>query len=76
MKTTKPVTLSPAALVIREFGGVRELARILKISASSVSRWRSEGGDIPSSQIARVWDLIKQKKLRITAEELFSGRVV
>ena len=76
------MNLSPAATVIRAFGGVRPLARALGKAPSSISRWqrqRKRGGTegtIPASDQRRVLDVAASLGLKLTADDLVHGRVV
>lgn len=73
--------MSPAAKVIKVFGGVRATARALGLNASSVSRWpkpaaqRGLAGRVPSMHQARILKIAKKTGLEITAADLIhAGR--
>lgn len=72
--------LTPAAYVIREFGGVRKLARELGKSPSTVSRWpkpKQKGGSdgrIPSDEQLPILELAKKRGLDVTPADLIYGR--
>lgn len=70
--------MSPAELVINRFNGVRPLARLLDVDHSSVVRWpqpkpRGLGGTIPSRHHAKLLELAKAHKIKLTASELIYG---
>ena len=64
---------TPAEFVIEAFGGVRALARALGKSPSTVSRWRSTKGLIPSSVQAEIIRLAREKGLAVTHQNLIEG---
>lgn len=67
--------MSPAAYVIKVFGGVRPLARLLtNYAPSQVSRWRSGKGLVPSEAQKRLLALAAERELDLTAEDLVRGR--
>lgn len=71
-----PKTESPAAKVIRLFGGKSSLARELGIHRSSVGRWdwpkerRGAGGGVPRKHHQKILDLSKSRRLGLRAEDL------
>lgn len=76
--------MSPAALAIYRFGGVRSLARKLKtvdvqIAHSNVSRWalpKEKGGRaglIPSRYHQPLLSLAKQEGVKLSTEDLIYG---
>mgnify|MGYP001596769150 FL=1 len=73
--------VSPARLVATRFGGIRKLARELKIDPSAISKWiRENGGAIPTTSRGRRenWHhiliaLFKREGLPLTTEELTFG---
>jgi len=74
MENTEQIT--PATRVIKAFGGVRETARILGLSSSTVSRWQisrelgGTGGRIPTKRQGQVLDYAREKGIALTAEQL------
>lgn len=77
-KKVTTVKLSPARLVANRFGGIRPLAKLLDQDPSSISKWISRGGKIPNSSRhgdthKRLLALAKQKKVKLTVEELTFG---
>lgn len=70
---------SPANAVIEAFGGVRQTARALGVSPSTVSRWNSRDrnkkhkGTIPSSMHLAIISASKRKRLNITPYHLIYG---
>lgn len=69
--------LTPADKVIAAFGGVRETARIVGRSPSSVARWRlpkersgTTGGRIPGNLQQKILDYAKEHGIKITAGDL------
>lgn len=74
MTATEQVT--PAARVIAAFKGVRETARILNISSSTVSRWQKSkdeggtGGRVPTKHQAEILRVAKERGVALTAEGL------
>jgi hypothetical protein len=72
--------ITPADIVVEEFGGVRKLAKIIKRSPASVSKWRrhetkdGQRGLLPSSITARILVAARKRGLKITAEDLILGR--
>lgn len=66
--------LRPADVVIQEFG-IRPLATEIKVSPSTVWRWRdSEAGLVPSEHHVALLDLAKRWGKTLTAEDLINGR--
>ncbi len=74
--------LTPAAYVIRTFGGVRKTARIIGRDPSSVSMWnksredRGTDGNIPSLAQHKILEEAKALGLDITPDDLILGREV
>lgn len=72
--------LTPAELVVKRFGGIRPLGRLLGRDPSSISKWIARGGGIPNRASGKdthkqLLDLAKEKKIQLTAHELtFGGR--
>jgi transposase len=70
-----PIT-TPAARVIKAFSGVRETARILGISSSTVSRWqkpRDEGGTggrIPTKHQTALLKEAQERGVELTPADL------
>lgn len=69
-------TQTPAAKVISRFGGVRETARCLNVSSSTVSRWqkaRAEGGTggcVPTKHQKSLLELAKARGIELTPADL------
>ena len=69
---------TPAARVIKAFDGVRQTARILGISSSTVSRWqkpREEGGTggrVPTKHQSAVLKHSEDKGLGLTPADLIA----
>lgn len=74
--------LNPAALVIKKFGGVRPLARLLGKDPSTVWKWRATvkrhgtGGLIPAKSQREVLLLAQRLQLGITSDDIIFGRDV
>ena len=66
---------TPVEILIKEFGGVRALARALQKDASSVSRWQ-KSGLVPTNMQKKVletaWD--HKDHINLSAHELIFGR--
>ncbi|MEY5098201.1 MAG: hypothetical protein RJA36_920 [Pseudomonadota bacterium] len=71
--------MKPAELVIHRFGGVRPLARLLKVNPSTVQRWKMPAarggldGRVPSARMAELLRLAVEQKIILTASELIEG---
>lgn len=71
---------TPAELAIAQFGGVSKLARAVKRSKASVSKWKTyvnqdgQRGLIPSCALARILQVSKKREYKINAEDLILGR--
>ncbi len=68
---------SPAAWVIKVFGGVRPAGRALGRSHAAVSKWTAKygsNGRVPSGMQSVILKTAKKLKLDITAEDLVNGR--
>lgn len=69
---------TPAAKVIKAFGGVRATARRLNRNSSTISRWQIErerggtGGRIPASLQGEILELAKEDGLLLTADDLIA----
>jgi hypothetical protein len=72
---------TPAEIVIERFGGVRPLARLLKVAHTSVARWplpkikRGSGGLVPSQYHRRLLDLAADRGVKLSTTELIYGSV-
>jgi len=66
--------LTPARFVIDTFGGVSATARLVGRDASTVSRWQSKDGIIPSNMHRKILHVAKKKNFDITANDLIFGR--
>ena len=64
---------TPVEVCIREFGGVRKLAKALGIDPAAVSRWKRRG-TVPSYIQKKLIQTAKEKGLEISAEDLIFGR--
>lgn len=65
--------ISPPEVVIREFGGVRKLARLLGKNPSGISRWKRRKR-VPTACQRRILELARERGVNITAEDLIMGR--
>ena len=65
----------PGVLVVQAFGGVRKLARLLGVDASTVSRWQTTGR-VPSGMQRAVLLLAWEHGLDLTAHDIVWGREV
>lgn len=71
--------MSPAQYVVKIFGGVRETARLLNRSPSSVTRWNryrgtgSTYGQIPIKVRKTILEIAAKKDLPISCENLEFG---
>lgn len=69
--------LNPVEYTIKQFGGVRALARALGIDPSTISKWRKPRGGvyyIPSKFFGHIMRRAQKQKLDITIEDLVHGR--
>lgn len=72
--------ITPAAIVVAKFGGVRALARALGLNPSTVCKWglpKERGGcdgRIPHKHHRALLDLASDRKKRLTLKELCFGR--
>lgn len=68
--------MQPARRVVDRIGGCREIARLLDISPSTVSRWmtpveaRGTGGRIPQKYWGTLLTLSGRRKLKLTIKDL------
>lgn len=64
----------PAASVIGKFGGVRALARELRLDPSALSRWQERGkgggGLIPAKYHWSLLALARARRIPLTADDL------
>ena len=65
---------TPVQLLIKEFGGVRALARAVHRDAASVSRWQKGDGLVPTSMQKKVLETAWDNNINISAHELIFGR--
>lgn len=77
-KKVTATKLTPASLVVKRFGGIRPLARLLEQDPSTISKWIKRGGKIPNSSIhgdthKRLLALAKKERVPLTTEELTFG---
>lgn len=68
--------LNPAETVIQEFGGVRKTAKILKLYPSTVCRWKTSKGLIPSAMQTTVLKEAKRLNKNLTTDDIVWGRTV
>ncbi|WP_272962295.1 hypothetical protein [Alcanivorax jadensis] len=78
---SEQIKQTPAETVSDILGGTRELARELKrvgcqVDQSNISRWKGNGGLIPSKYHRPLLELAKLKRRRLTEKHLIHGRVV
>jgi hypothetical protein len=72
--------MSPAELIIKEFRGVRPLARKLGINPSTVCRWSKPnaeggtGGNIPQRYFVPLLEIAKHEGRAISLNDLVFGR--
>jgi hypothetical protein len=82
MSKTKQIKMKhygPAAAAVILFGGVNELGRLLGISGSNVSRWRTSphtGGMIPNTYYAKILSMAEELGVDFTATDLVKGKVL
>jgi len=68
--------LSPAREIVEKFGGVRALARALKISPSAISRWmmpakkRGTDGHVPQRHWPALLKLADKQRVTLTLHDL------
>ena len=69
-------TLEPAYTVIEKLGGKTTVAESLGLSKAQMSRWCTPadaggtGGVIPQKYWARLMDMAREKRVRLTLKEL------
>ena len=69
-------TLTPAEVVIAEFG-IRPLARDLDVDPTTIVRWRrNDGGLIPSSYHKPLLALAVSGRKTLSTDDLINGRIV
>ena len=74
--------LSPAEVAIREFGGVRALARAVNRYPRAVEQWRDgcrrggNAGDLPPTVIRVILVVSRTRGLPITIDDLVWGRQI
>lgn len=67
---------TPAARVIGAFGGVRNTARILNLSSSTVSRWQKDrdeggtGGRVPTKRQGQILEYAREKGIALEPADL------
>jgi hypothetical protein len=67
--------LTPAAFVIRQFNGIRPLARALKKSPSAIHKW-STNGTIPTGSQKAILKVAHDRRIDIKPQDLVIGRAV
>lgn len=71
-----PKTGNPAQIVIERFGGVCELARVLDVDKSTVSRWqvaadkKGTAGRVPQWHWDKLLAAAKKRKIKLSIREL------
>ena len=65
---------TPVQILIKEFGGVRVLARAVHRDAASVSRWQKGDGLVPTNMQKKVLETAWDNNINISAHELIFGR--
>lgn len=69
--------LTPTKLVILLFGGIRPLARTLKINHSAVSQWQNtKDQGIPRKHHASLLEIAKKRNIELSLEDLAFGRTI
>ncbi len=75
--------LKPAQYVIKSFGGVRSVARLLKVQPSTVARWgypkgkrQGREGFVPYEYFTQILLSAKRKGVDVSLNDLISGRDV
>lgn len=72
--------ISPAEHTIKQFGGVRALARALGRYPSTISRWQKSRdvdgceGRVPTSVQRKILEIARERGLDITPNDLVLGR--
>ena len=64
---------TPVQILIKEFGGVRVLARSVHRDAASISRWQ-KSGLVPTSMQKKFLETAWDNNINISAHELIFGR--
>lgn len=64
---------TPVDTAIKEFGGVRAMARAINIDPSAISRWKSSGR-IPAKFQKILIDKAKESGLTLTTDDVVLGR--
>ena len=64
---------TPVQILIKEFNGVRPLARAVHRDAASISRWQ-KSGLVPTSMQKKVLETAWDNNINISAHELIFGR--
>lgn len=65
--------LTPVDICIKEYGGVRKLAKAMGIDPAAVSRWKKRG-TVPSYIQKKLLLNAKMHGFNISAEDLIFGR--
>ena len=65
--------LTPVEICIREYGGVRKLAKAMGIDPAAVSRWKTRG-TVPAYIQKKLLLNAKMHGFNISAEDLIFGR--
>jgi hypothetical protein len=66
-------TSTPVQIAIKEFGGVRKLARAIGKDAATVSRWQTRGL-IPANDQRKLLETAWEQGKSITAHQVIFGR--
>jgi hypothetical protein len=73
---TDRISTHPATTLIARFGSVSELARVLQIDKSTVSRWQVDaqhggtGGRIPQKYWPVLLSTARKRKIKLTLRDL------
>lgn len=65
--------LTPKEYIVRQLGGVRSTAKLLKIDPGSVSRWDKL---VPQRYHVKILKLAKKKKIDIEPTDIILGRKI
>lgn len=63
----------PVEIIVKEFGGVRKLAKAIDRDPAAICRWRKTGV-VPTSVQRKVLEVAWDRGIAITAHEMIFGR--
>lgn len=63
----------PVEIIVKEFGGVRKLAKAIDRDPAAICRWRKTGV-VPTSVQRKVLEVAWERGISITAHEMIFGR--